>query len=185
MGCTSSSGSNGAGSTAPAVVSTAAGTVTVRSGGKVVCVMTIKAGRGTCQVSSLQFKPGSVGFTSSYSATGSSKVTSTGKTSLTLNQATTTTKLTLSTSKVTLGSEQSAKVTVQVVPQYSGSPTGSVTVRTPGAVVCVIKLSAGGGSCQLSAKELPAGSHPLSATYPGDTNFRASASTQQTLNVSK
>jgi hypothetical protein len=44
-----------------------AGTVTVRSGGKVVCVMTIKDGKGTCTVSAKDYKPGTVSFTGAYS----------------------------------------------------------------------------------------------------------------------
>jgi hypothetical protein len=47
------------------------GTVTVKSGGKVVCVMTIKNGKGTCKVSTKDYKPGStVTYTGFYSGGG-------------------------------------------------------------------------------------------------------------------
>lgn len=46
---------------------TATGTVVVKSGGKVVCVMTIKDGKGTCTVSAKDYKPGTVTFTGAYS----------------------------------------------------------------------------------------------------------------------
>ena len=47
------------------------GTVTVRSGGKVVCVITLdKNGTGTCKVSTKGFKPGSVSYTGTYSGGG-------------------------------------------------------------------------------------------------------------------
>jgi Bacterial Ig-like domain (group 3) len=43
------------------------GTVTVKAGNKVVCVMTIKAGKGTCKVSTKKYPPGSLRFDASYS----------------------------------------------------------------------------------------------------------------------
>jgi hypothetical protein len=60
----SSGATHGAGTTAGL---TATGTVTVRSGGKVVCVMTIKDGKGTCKVSTKDYKPGTLSFTGAYS----------------------------------------------------------------------------------------------------------------------
>jgi Bacterial Ig-like domain (group 3) len=49
---------------------TATGTVTVRSGGKVVCVITLKDGKGSCKVSTKDYKPGSVTYTGDYSGGG-------------------------------------------------------------------------------------------------------------------
>jgi len=49
---------------------TATGTVTVRSGGKVVCVITLKDGTGSCKVSTKDYKPGSVTYTGDYSGGG-------------------------------------------------------------------------------------------------------------------
>ena len=63
-GTPSSVGQQGAGS---AGGRTATGTVTVRSGGKVVCVMTLVDGKGSCKVSTKDYKPGSVSFTGTYS----------------------------------------------------------------------------------------------------------------------
>jgi hypothetical protein len=60
----SSSAPPGAGAAASL---TARGTVTVRSGGKVVCVMTIKDGKGTCTVNTKGYKPGAMSFTGAYS----------------------------------------------------------------------------------------------------------------------
>lgn len=42
------------------------GTVTVKYGSKVVCVMTVKAGKGTCNVNTAKYKPGSLKFVASY-----------------------------------------------------------------------------------------------------------------------
>jgi hypothetical protein len=76
-GCTSSSGS--ANSKPP--IGTLTGTVTVRSGGKVVCIITLdKNGTGACRVSTTGDKPGQITYTGTYngswkSSTGSATVT--------------------------------------------------------------------------------------------------------------
>ena len=64
------SGSAGQHAAGAAGTRTATGTVTVRSGGKVVCVMTLVDGKGTCKVSTKGFKPGSVSYTGTYSGGG-------------------------------------------------------------------------------------------------------------------
>src|ERR1700741_3649601 len=76
-GCTSSAlpaPSSSSGSSAPgaspsgkAPVGKPEGTVTVRSAGKVVCVITLdKNGTGTCKVSTANYTPGKVTFTGTY-----------------------------------------------------------------------------------------------------------------------
>jgi hypothetical protein len=52
---------------------TATGTVTVTSGGKVVCVITLKNGTGSCKVSTARYKPGTLQFTGAYSGGGGMK----------------------------------------------------------------------------------------------------------------
>src|ERR1700757_948692 len=74
---------------APAASSTAkpTGTVTVRSGGKVVCVITLdQSGTGTCKVSTADYAPGKVTFTGTYNG-GSRFKTANGSTTLTLQPA--------------------------------------------------------------------------------------------------
>lgn len=46
---------------------TVTGTVTVKVAGKVVCVMTVAAGKGTCKVSTKDYKPGTLSFDATYS----------------------------------------------------------------------------------------------------------------------
>ncbi len=43
------------------------GTVTVKDGNKIVCVMTVKNGKGTCKVSTAHYAPGTLRFDASYS----------------------------------------------------------------------------------------------------------------------
>ena len=45
----------------------ATGTVVVKKGNKVVCVITLNAGRGSCKVSTKDYPPGTVTFTGTYS----------------------------------------------------------------------------------------------------------------------
>lgn len=82
-GCSSS------GTPAPSASSggTPRGTVTVRSGGKVVCVITLdKNGTGTCKVSTANYTPGKVTFTGTYNGSGNFK-SANGTTTLTLRPA--------------------------------------------------------------------------------------------------
>ena len=58
--------------------------MTVRSGGKVVCVIKLDAnGTGTCKVSTANYTPGKVTFTGDYNGSGQFKSAS-GSTTLTL-----------------------------------------------------------------------------------------------------
>jgi Bacterial Ig-like domain (group 3) len=163
----------------------AAGAVTVKAGGKVVCVITIKGGRGSCQVSTLDYAPGTVKFNASYSGGTGSKPSRPATASLQLLQAATKTSLSLSTATVTSGHEQAERLGVRVVPQFMGTPAGKITVRAGSTVVCVMTLVSGTGSCTLTANEFAAGSYPLVASYPGSTDFAGSASVKQTLAVTK
>ena len=81
----SASASNTSGTTPSAAAHRAppTGTVTVKDGSKVVCVMTIKAGKGTCKVSMKTYKPGSLRFDASYSGDAGHKPSS-GSTTLKL-----------------------------------------------------------------------------------------------------
>jgi hypothetical protein len=61
--------------------------VTDKSGGKVVCVITLdKNGTGTCKVNTANYKPGKVTFTGTYNGTAQFK-SGTGSTTLTLQPA--------------------------------------------------------------------------------------------------
>lgn len=163
----------------------AAGTVTVKAGGKVVCVMTVKAGKGTCTVNTAHYAPGTLKFSASYGG-GAGFKPSVSSASLMLKRATSKTRLALSTARVSYGHEQAERLTVRVVPQFAGTPAGTVTVRTVRTVrtaVCVITLVSGSGSCVLPARKLPAGSYRLIAGYPGSAGFAASVSASQPLVV--
>ena len=62
------------------------GTMTVKYGDKVVCVMTVKAGKGSCDVDTARYKPGALKFVATYSGGGGYKG-STGSATLHLKNA--------------------------------------------------------------------------------------------------
>lgn len=86
----------------------------------------------------------------------------------------TTTALTSSSNPSAYG--QSVTFTATVTPGGSGTPTGNVTFydATYSANLCIVALSGGQSVCTSST--LSQGSHNITATYGGDSNFQGSTS---------
>jgi hypothetical protein len=100
---------------------------------------------------------------------------------VTVLQATTTTALTSSVNPSTY--MQLVTFTATVTPQYSGTPTGSVTFYNNGSPIRTGTLSVtscGTPPCPdqatFSTSSLPTGSDSITAAYGGDGNFTGSAS---------
>lgn len=164
---------------------TPAGSVAVKSGRVTVCVARLAGGKGSCTVPATEFGAGRVTLTASYGgAAGFAASTSSAKT-FTITRASSKTSLTLSASRVSYGHEQAEHLTVRVTPRYAGTPTGKVTIKAGGTLICTITLASGRGSCALTAKQLRSGSYTLIASYGADRNFTASASGKTTLTVLK
>ncbi|MHB8329705.1 MAG: beta strand repeat-containing protein, partial [Acidimicrobiales bacterium] len=103
---------------------------------------------------------------------------------ITVGKATTTTSLSESPSATAVyGDEQAVTFTSNVVPQYSGSPTGTVTVKTGSTTLCTITRPATSCSTTASALNASGSSYPVTATYNGDGNFTASTSAAQSFTV--
>ena len=83
---------------------------------------------------------------------------------------------------VRFGSETAEHLSVTVTAQ-AGTAPGKVTVASGTKVVCTIALTAGKGSCTLTAKQLPVGTYHLVATYPGAFGFAKSVSGSKKLVV--
>jgi FtsP/CotA-like multicopper oxidase with cupredoxin domain len=77
---------------------------------------------------------------------------------------------------------QIVTVSFSVSPQFTGTPSGTVTVRASTNETCSAALTAGSGSCTLTFAT--GGSRTLTATYSGDGNFLGSASATATQTVS-
>jgi len=92
---------------------------------------------------------------------------------LSISKATSTTTITSHLPSPAL-LRQIVMVGVAVAPQFTGRPTGSVTVTASTGQSCTAALSAGAGSCQLTFTT--AAIPTLTAAYRGDANFLASTS---------
>jgi hypothetical protein len=65
---------------------------------------------------------------------------------------------------------------VRVNPEFAGTPTGSVTVKTGSTVLCTVpSLTAGAGSCALSEEQLGGRSYTVVATHAGNVDFDPAA----------
>jgi hypothetical protein len=121
---------------------------------------------------------------------GSGASTSSGPLSITVNQDTSTTGLSLSSSSATYGSEGTETFSVTVTPNTPTSPTGTVAIMNGSTTLCTTdSLNASGhANCSFSsATQLGASAtaYPITAAYAGDSNFNASTSSPaQGLTVS-
>jgi hypothetical protein len=187
--CTSSPGSSSAGGAVQPGSSAAkangspvkSGTVTVKEGNKVICVMTVVNGKGTCKVPASSIGAGTKPLVGAYSGTGY-KPAQSAPLYVSVVKASTSVTLSASPAKVTYGKENAARVTVRVTAS-GGVPTGSVIVRSGATTICTITLAHGAGSCTLGARQLKAGARSLSASYGGDKNDYAASSAAKTIAV--
>lgn len=92
---------------------------------------------------------------------------------VTVSKASTTTLLTTSPTVAIIG--QIVTVSFRTTPQFTGIPSGSVTVTASTGETCNGALTAGAGSCTL--KFATGGSRTLTAVYSGDSNFLTSSGT--------
>jgi Bacterial Ig-like domain (group 3)/Abnormal spindle-like microcephaly-assoc'd, ASPM-SPD-2-Hydin/Beta-propeller repeat len=96
-----------------------------------------------------------------------------------VSKATTTTALASSLNPSNVG--QSVTFTASVAPQFSGTVTGTVTFYDGTTALKTVGLS--GGMAKYTTSTLAQGSHSITATYNGGSNFdSSSASLTQTVN---
>ena len=96
----------------------------------------------------------------------------------------TTTTLTVTPSTRTYGDEDDVVFSV-VVHATSGTPSGTVTIKSGATVLCVITLSAAKGQCSTSNTILAVGTQGVVAVYSGDTHYAGSTSTSQSVVITK
>jgi hypothetical protein len=155
---------------------TPAGEVDVMTGQTTLCSIRLAAGGGGCTLRATMLHPRAyrvaayyeifAGFASSYS----------GQATLVITKAATVTRLALSRTAVRYGGEHAERLSVSVVPRYTGTPAGSVTVVTGKTSLCTIRLSGRNGACTLAARMLKPGQYRLTARYAGDTDYSPSRS---------
>jgi hypothetical protein len=99
---------------------------------------------------------------------------------LTVSQATTLTTITSNLPNPSLRG-QIVTFGVSVAPQFTGAPSGSVTVTANTGETCTATLTLGAGSCNLTF--LTGGNRTVTAVYGGDTNFLASPTSAPVVQV--
>jgi len=178
--CSSSGSSGTGGSSGQVPVKT--GSVTVKEGNKVICVMTVSDGKGTCKVPASSMGLGTNAIVGYYSGKGY-KPAQSHPVPVTVTKATASVALSDSSPQVSVGDEQAARVTVKVTAARTAVPTGSVIVYAGTTTICTIKLAQGAGSCALGARQLKAGSQSLFADYSGDALHFASRSNVEKITI--
>jgi hypothetical protein len=96
----------------------------------------------------------------------------------------TSTALALSTATVTYGDEQAVKLSATVTAS-SGTPAGTVSVKSGSATVCTMTLSGGKGSCTPGSTTMGTGTQHLVAVYNPSSGFASSTSAAKTVTVGK
>ena len=160
---------------------TAGGNVvfTDNTSSNVLATIAVSSGQASYTTSSLPL--GTNNITATYS--GDSNYTGSSTTApLVVTQAGTVTTLSASQSAPTFGSIESFYATV--TPTSSGTPTGTVVFKDSGAVLGNGFLNAG-GQYEYDTANLTAGTHSITATYSGDTNYTGSTSTALGITVGK
>ena len=117
--------------------------------GQAICTIGLVSGSGACTLPPTAVPAGATQLVAEYISSTDFSPSSSAPQTLTVAKATTTTVLSLSAATVTHGQEQAEHLTVSVVPQYGGTPDGTVTIKSGTTKVCTITLSSGGGSCTL------------------------------------
>jgi Bacterial Ig-like domain (group 3) len=94
------------------------------------------------------------------------------------------TVLRLSATTIRHGSEKKLKLSVQVTNEFTGHPTGKVTISAGKKRVCQATLTKGKGSCSPGSNTLlGAGKYSLVASFPGSKGSAPSTSAAHTLTV--
>lgn len=118
---------------------------------------------GTYPITVTLIGPASINYTVTLAA---------GSGAVQIAKAPTTTTLASSSLSPSLG--QSVTLTATVVPQTSGTPSGSVGFYNGSTLLSTVSLS--GGVATLNTSSLSLGAQNITASYSGDSNFNASTS---------
>jgi len=154
-------------------------TVAITSGSIALCTVTLSGGTGTCSpTAGVQLPAGANDVTGTYGGdTNFTPSVDTVAGRLTVNQATSSVHVQVAPSSVVYGAESAAVFTVTVEPEFSGTPTGTVTLTSGSVPLCAVTLVSGTGTGTCSPPEagLLPGTYVVDAPYPGDANFTASS----------
>jgi len=152
-------------------------TVSFMSGTTVVGTGTLSAGSANFTTSTL--KAGTSAITAVYGGDSKLAGSKSAAVSQVVGKATTTTALISSVNPSDVG--QSVTFTASVIPESGGTVTGTVSFYDGAALLKTVAVS--GGTAKYATTKLASGSHTITATYNGSSNYTgSSASLTQTVN---
>jgi Pro-kumamolisin, activation domain/Bacterial Ig-like domain (group 3) len=161
----------------PQVSGTPTGHITFTDGATTLSVKPLSGGVATLTISTLSV--GGHSIKAAYNGSTTYVASTSPTLTFTVNKATTTVTLASSLNPSTSG--KTVKFTATVVPQTSGTPTGSVTFKNGTTLLGTVTLS--GGRASFSTSTLAVGKHSITAHYGGDTNYKLSTSAVLTQTV--
>ncbi len=148
------------------------GTVTFNDGSTVLGTETIANGQASFTTSS--FSVGSHSITASYSGDSTFQA-SAGMLTQTVNLSSTITTVISSASPSVLNSSVTLTATVKAAAPGVGTPTGSISFKDGSTTLSTVSINTAGQAIFFTSS-LAAGSHSITATYSGDSNFNGSTS---------
>jgi hypothetical protein len=158
---------------------TASGSITFSDGGSPLATVSLSANQAGFTTPVLSIGAHSIKAT--YSGDANFTGSTSSPNSQIVNQASTAATVTSSANPVTVG--QPVTLTAQVIGQYGGTPSGTVTFKAGSGVLGTATLSGGLGA--LTHTFPMAGKALITAVYSGDSNFTASTSPGLSQVISK
>ncbi len=159
-------------------VNTPGGAVTFYCGSTQIGTATLNAS-GVASISTSSLAVGTRSLSAVYAGDGNDNGSSSNTYSQVVNQDATTTTLASSLNPSQLGIQAvTFTATITVTSPGVGTPTGTVTFYDNGTAIGTgtVSTSAGVTTATYTTSSLSLGSHPITATYTGDTNDQASSS---------
>jgi hypothetical protein len=104
--------------------------------------------------------------------------------SLVITKASTSSALTGSISSTVIGQSATYSVHVAPVAPGAGQPTGTVTFLVDGTPIGAVAVDSASGQASLSTTAIGRGTHVVTASYSGDSNFQTSQTTSRQIVVS-
>ena len=153
--------------------------------GSTLCTITLANGAGDCALTARQLPAGTSTLTARYSG-DASYVPASGTTSVTVSQAATATRVSVTPASITFSGAATKLTITGTVSSAAGIPAGATTVRVDGRTIpgCTsTSFTAGTVHCTGTTAILTGGKHNVTLSYPGPGNFAASTSPPVTLTV--
>lgn len=156
------------------------GTVTFKDGSNILGPAAAISGGVASFAASLA--AGTHSITATYSGDTNFNGSTSSVLSQVVNQVTTSTAVTSSVNPSTFG--QQVQFTATITWSSTGAPSGNVTFKDGGTTLGT-PASVSGGVASILVSSLSVGSHSITATYNGDTNFSGSTSSAVSQTVNK